>query len=68
MILDKNLKTANETGDIPKKRVPWNYGKRKPEPDQDGVLWCNCLNPKLVSNSGIRGQAYCLLCNTPWYH
>jgi len=50
------------------KKVAWNLGKRKPEADQYGVLWCNCLNPKLVSNSGGRGIAYCLLCSTPYYH
>jgi hypothetical protein len=50
------------------KKLPWNWGKRKPEPDQDGDLWCSCLKPKLTSNAGGRGQAYCLLCGTPYYH
>ena len=49
-------------------RTAWNKGKKKPEPDQDGLLWCNCDNPKLVSNSGYRGQAFCMLCKTSWYH
>lgn len=53
---------------IKKKRIPWNKGKRKPEPDQDGILWCMCLNPKLTSPIPGRGQAYCLLCHTPYYH
>ena len=51
-----------------KKRIPWNKGKRKPIEDDLGYLWCNCENPKLISNHGGRGQAICLLCNTPWYH
>ena len=46
---------------------PWNYGKRKPV-EEDGELWCNCVNPKLTSNAGDRGQALCLLCGYPWYH
>lgn len=46
---------------------PWNYGKRKPI-NEDGILWCNCLNPKLISNGGGRGQALCMLCGYPWYH
>jgi hypothetical protein len=46
---------------------PWNYGKRKPV-EEDGELWCNCKNPKLRSNAGGRGQAFCLLCGYPWYH
>jgi hypothetical protein len=49
-------------------KKPWNYGKRKPMPDQDGILWCSCLNPNLVSSAGFRGQAFCLLCKTPYYH
>ena len=51
-----------------KKTIPWNKGKRKPQPDDMGYLWCACENPKLTSNAGGRGQAYCLLCGTPWYH
>jgi hypothetical protein len=69
--MKKDLKTDNPLCKAPctkPKRVAWNYGKRKPEPDQYGDLWCSCLQPKLVSNSGGRGQAYCLLCHTAWYH
>lgn len=51
-----------------RKKKPWNYGKRKPIIDDCGNKWCNCVEPKLTSNSGGRGLAYCLLCNTPWYH
>ena len=51
-----------------KNRTPWNKGKRKPTPDDMGLLWCNCINPKLTSNAGGRGQANCLLCGYPWYH
>ena len=50
------------------KRRPWNWGKRKPVEDDCGNKWCNCIEPKLTSNAGGRGQAYCLLCHTPWYH
>lgn len=50
------------------KRRPWNWGKRKPVEDDCGIKWCNCVVPKLTSNAGGRGQAYCLLCHTPWYH
>ena len=50
------------------KRKPWNWGKRKPVEDDCGNKWCNCIEPKLTSNAGGRGQAYCLLCHTPWYH
>lgn len=56
------------TGRTQKKRKPWNWGKRKPVEDDYGNKWCNCVEPKLVSNAGGRGQAYCLLCHTPWYH
>lgn len=51
-----------------KTKTPWNKGKRKPERDEFGQLWCSCVAPKLTSNSGGRGQALCLLCMTPWYH
>ena len=50
------------------KRKPWNWGKRKPVEDDCGNKWCNCVEPKLVSNGGGRGQAYCLLCGEFWYH
>ena len=46
---------------------PWNKGKRKPVIDDAGLAWCNCVNPNL-SKTTHRGQAFCLLCNTPWYH
>jgi hypothetical protein len=55
------------TGLVSKKRVPWNKGKKKPI-EEDGELWCNCDNPKLVNISGYRGQAFCMLCKNPWYH
>lgn len=54
--------------ELKSKKRPWNYGKRKPEPDQDGELWCNCVNPKLTSSYHGRGQSSCLLCGYPWYH
>jgi hypothetical protein len=50
------------------KRKPWNYGKRKPIVDEMGNKWCNCIEPKLTSNSGVGGQAYCLKCHSNWYH
>ena len=53
---------------IQKAKHPWNYGKRKPQQDDIGLYWCNCLYPRLTSNAGGRGQAICLLCCTPWYH
>ena len=56
-----------DTGLPEKIRIAWNRGKRKPEPDQDGVLWCNCKYPRLIPNIG-RGQAFCIKCKTPWYH
>lgn len=49
------------------KKAPWNKGKRKPIVDEDGLKWCNCISPDLVSPVG-KGQAYCLKCHTPWYH
>ena len=48
-------------------RRPWKWGKRKPVTDDCGNKWCNCKEPKLISGDG-RGQAFCLLCMTPWYH
>ncbi len=52
-----------------KKRRVWNYGKRKPFKDEFSNKWCNCLYPKLIHNiAGEKGQAYCLLCHTNWYH
>lgn len=50
-----------------KEPKPWNKGKRKPEPDDTGILWCACIDPKLTHGTG-RGQALCLLCGYPWYH
>lgn len=50
------------------KKLPWNWGKRKPYTDDVGLKWCNCVVPKLTSNSGGRGQALCLLCMTPYFH
>jgi hypothetical protein len=50
------------------KRIPWNKGKRKPVIDEDKNFWCDCANPKLISNSGGRGLAKCTLCDNPWYH
>lgn len=44
----------------------WNWGKRKPIVE-DGENWCACLRPKLISPID-RGQAFCVLCATPWYH
>ncbi len=71
-------KTSNKTQTEPctihdvvcsaSKRIPWNWGKRKPVEDDCGNKWCNCIEPKLTSNAGGRGQAYCILCHTPWYH
>lgn len=53
---------------IKKKKIPWNYGKRKPI-EEDGKKWCNCLVPKLTSNHGIGGgTAYCLKCGNNYYH
>jgi len=49
-------------------RKPWNWGKRKPVTDDCGNKWCDCVETKLTSNAGGRGQAFCLLCMTPWYH
>jgi len=43
-------------------------GYRKPITDEDGLKWCNCINPNLVSNYGGRGQAWCKKCKTPYYH
>jgi hypothetical protein len=51
-----------------KKKIPWNLGKRKPVFDGERY-WCNCVNPKLVSNSGMGfGQVFCLLCTNYWYN
>jgi hypothetical protein len=50
------------------KRTSWNKGKKKPYADQDGYLWCDCDNPKLISGFHGRGQASCLLCGYPWFH
>jgi len=50
------------------KKRPWNYGKRKPIVDSDGLKWCNCTQPKLTSNQGGRGQALCLNCMNFWYN
>jgi hypothetical protein len=52
---------------IPRSRGGDN-GKRKPVTDNMGLKWCDCTKPKLVSNFGGRGQAYCIKCNNPWYH
>lgn len=51
-----------------KKRTSWNKGKRKPIKDDMGLEWYDCENPKLISIPGYRGQAFCMLCKTPWYH
>ena len=48
-------------------RIAWNRGKRKPTTDDMGYTWCNCLYPKLTSPIS-RGQAWCTLCKTAWYH
>jgi len=53
---------------VKKKNIPWNRGKRQPYTDDIGIKWCNCTNPKLVSNKRDKGLAYCLLCHTPWFH
>jgi len=50
------------------KKRPWNKGKKKPITDESGLTWCNCDFPKLIKSIECRGQALCLLCNTPWYH
>ena len=50
------------------KKVAWNKGKRKPIIDDMGLTWCDCINPKLIAIQGYRGQAFCMLCKTPWYH
>lgn len=57
----------NKMNKLVEKKKPWNCGKRKPVIDDCGNKWCNCVEPKLTSNSGGRGLAYCLLCHTPWY-
>ena len=41
-------------------------GYRRPIAE-DGLKWCNCFVPNLISPIG-RGQAYCLRCKTPYYH
>ncbi len=52
---------------IEQSKKPWNWGKRKPLVDDLGNKWCDCKEPKLTSNYGVRGQALCLLCMNPWY-
>ena len=59
---------GTDNKDKPKKRKAWNLGKRKLQADECGIMWCTCEQPKLTSNAGGRGQAFCLLCGTPWYH
>lgn len=53
---------------VPKRKRGGDNGKRKPIVDDVGLSWCNCTKPKLTSNAGGRGQAFCLKCGTPWYH
>jgi hypothetical protein len=36
--------------------------------DEDGLEWCACDEPKLIHNSGGRGQAKCTDCQRPWFH
>lgn len=55
-----------ETTVVRKKRGGDN-GKRKPIVDDMGLTWCNCTVPKLTSNAGGRGQAFCLKCMYPYY-
>lgn len=43
-------------------------GYRRPITDEEGVKWCNCAIPNLISSLGTRGTAYCLRCKTPYYH
>lgn len=50
------------------KRIPWNYGKRKPITDDCGNKWCNCTEPNLTSNQDGPGIAYCLKCHNNYYH
>ncbi len=50
------------------KKKSFGNGYRKPITDDVGLKWCNCTNPNLTSNSGGRGQAYCMKCKTPYYH
>lgn len=50
-----------------KKKRGGDNGKRKPIID-NGIKWCNCTRPKLTSNAGGAGQAYCLLCGNHWYN
>jgi len=59
-----------KTKEVEKKKHPWNYGKRKPKPDEYGNLWCACLYPKLTRNllPEEKGQAFYILCGANWYH
>lgn len=36
--------------------------------DEWGEEWCACNYPKLIPNSGGRGQAKCSKCDRPWFH
>ena len=50
------------------KESKYDNGKRNPIVDDIGYTWCNCTKPKLTSNAGGRGTAFCLKCGTPYYH
>lgn len=65
---NSNDKNVLATGLHSKKRIAWNKGKKKPVADQDGYLWCDCDNPKLIGSFHGRGQASCMLCGYPWFH
>lgn len=64
---DKLFQEPNSNGGMVKLRIAWNRGKRKPITDENGELWCDCKFPRLTTAIG-RGQAFCLLCKTAWYH
>ena len=51
-----------------KKTKLFGGGYRKPIKCDDGLYWCNCFTPNLISNCGGRGMAFCLRCGTPYYH
>ena len=57
------------TNEVKAKKRGGDNGKRKPIKDEDGVLWCNCITPKLVPAGHYgRGQAYCIKCGEYYYH
>jgi hypothetical protein len=67
-VLANPIKFEHPIENVKGKLSLWEYDGINTIEEDDGLLWCHCYSPQLISNSGGRGVALCTLCQSPFYH